>query len=76
MAKLFKVIHDITTGEVQEIELTAEEAAEHVARGEKAKADRAERLAAEAKAEADKAAAQSKLTALGLTVDDLKALGL
>ena len=28
------------------------------------------------KAEADKAAAQSKLTALGLTVDDLKALGL
>ena len=29
-----------------------------------------------AKAEADKAAAQAKLTALGLTADDLKALGL
>ena len=31
---------------------------------------------AEAKAEADKAAAQAKLAALGLTTDDLKALGL
>jgi hypothetical protein len=30
----------------------------------------------DAKASADKAAAQSKLTALGLTIDDLKALGL
>jgi uncharacterized protein YfdQ (DUF2303 family) len=30
----------------------------------------------EAKAEADKAAAQAKLAALGLTADDLKALGL
>ena len=55
MTKLFKKIHDITTGEVQEIELTAEEVAEHNARQEKAKNDRAERLAAEAKAEADKA---------------------
>ena len=32
--------------------------------------------AAEAKAEADKAAAAAKLAALGLTTDDLKALGL
>ena len=31
---------------------------------------------AQAKAEADKAAAQAKLAALGLTTDDLKALGL
>ena len=76
MTKLFKKIHNITTGEVQEIELTAEEVADHNARQEKAKADRAERLAAEAKAEADKAAVQSKLAALGLTADDLKALGL
>ena len=30
----------------------------------------------ETKAEADKASAQAKLTALGLTADDLKALGL
>jgi hypothetical protein len=76
MTKLFQTIHNITTGEIQEIELTAEEVAEHNARQEKAKADRAERLAAEAKAEADKEAAKSKLAALGLTTDDLKALGL
>jgi hypothetical protein len=34
------------------------------------------RIEAEAAAAAAKAAAQAKLTALGLTVDDLKALGL
>jgi hypothetical protein len=34
------------------------------------------RLAAIAKVEADKATAQAKLAALGLTADDLKALGL
>lgn len=34
------------------------------------------RLAAEAEAASAKAAAQAKLTALGLTTDDLKALGL
>jgi hypothetical protein len=37
---------------------------------------KAEEKAAEKKAEADKATAQSKLAALGLTADDLKALGL
>jgi len=36
----------------------------------------ADEIATEAKAEADKAAAQAKLAALGLTTDDLKALGL
>ena len=36
----------------------------------------ADELAAKAKVEADKAAAQAKLAALGLTADDLKALGL
>jgi len=40
------------------------------------KAIKADELAAQAKAESDKAAAQSKLAALGLTADDLKALGL
>lgn len=34
------------------------------------------KAAQETKAEADKASAQAKLTALGLTADDLKALGL
>ena len=36
----------------------------------------AEEANAEAKAETDKTAAQAKLAALGLTADDLKALGL
>lgn len=36
----------------------------------------ADEIAAKTKAEADKAAAQAKLAALGLTADDLKALGL
>ena len=37
---------------------------------------KADEITAKAKAEADKAAAQAKLAALGLTADDLKALGL
>ena len=37
---------------------------------------KADEITAKAKAEADKAAAQAKLEALGLTADDLKALGL
>lgn len=37
---------------------------------------KADELAAKTKAEADKATAQAKLAALGLTADDLKALGL
>ena len=37
---------------------------------------KADELAAEAKAAADKAAAEAKFAALGLTTDDLKALGL
>lgn len=39
-------------------------------------AELADEATAKAKAEADKAAAQAKLAALGLTADDLKALGL
>jgi hypothetical protein len=37
---------------------------------------KADEISAKAKAEADKLSAQSKLEALGLTADDLKALGL
>jgi FMN-dependent NADH-azoreductase len=72
MSKLFKVIHNVTTGEIQQIDLTAEEIAV-------VEADEAAAVAeaqAKAKTEADKAVAQAKLTALGLTADDLKALGL
>jgi len=37
---------------------------------------KADQITAKAKAETDKAAAEAKLAALGLTADDLKALGL
>jgi hypothetical protein len=61
-----------TTGEEIEREMNAEELAEwNAVIAEK------EALAAEtATKAADKAAAQAKLAALGLTSDDLKALGL
>jgi hypothetical protein len=61
-----------TTGEVIERELTAEE----LAQKEADNANAIELKNAQAKAEADKIAAQAKLAALGLTTDDLKALGL
>jgi hypothetical protein len=72
MSKLFKVIHNVTTGEIEQVDLTADEIAV-------IKADEAAAIAeAEAAAEAEvaKAAAKAKLAALGLTADDLKALGL
>jgi hypothetical protein len=67
-----EVIHNAATGEVTERPYTAAEIAE-------AKAEQAEavkRVEAMNKADADKEAAQAKLAALGLTADDLKALGL
>ena len=63
---------DATTQENTVRDMTAEELADYETRNAEAKA----KEAAEAKAEADKAAAQAKLEALGLTADDLKALGL
>jgi hypothetical protein len=65
-------IHNIATGEEIEREMNAEELAQ-------LEADQADSLARKeaeaAKAEA-KASAEAKLAALGLTSDDLKALGL
>ncbi len=65
-------IHNAETGEVIERDMTEDELAQW-------EADKAE-LAAKAKAElekaAKKAAAEAKLAALGLDVDDLRALGL
>jgi len=60
---------DVATGEVIETETTKESIAEMKALQEKLAAD----LANAANA---KAAAEAKLAALGLTADDLKALGL
>jgi hypothetical protein len=60
------------TGETIEREMTADELEQF----NKIKADQEQQAEAQAKAETDKAAAQAKLEALGLTTDDLKALGL
>jgi hypothetical protein len=72
MSKLMIKIHNTETGEIIEREMNAEELAQ-------IKADELEltaKIEAEAKAEAAKSAAQAKLAALGLTAEDLKALGL
>lgn len=64
--------HNVETGEVIERDASKDEIAQSV----KDQADFNAKLAeAETKARA-KAAAQAKLAALGLTIDDLKALGL
>jgi len=66
------VIHNTETGEIIERDMTAKELAQH----EKDLANaKAEQIKKQEKAIA-KAAAEAKLTALGLTSDDLKALGL
>jgi len=65
-------IHDLKSNEVIDREMNDFEFAQYQANQAQAEAEKAE---AEAKAQA-KAAAQAKLEALGLTVDDLTALGL
>jgi small-conductance mechanosensitive channel len=65
-------IVDVQTGETTEREYTTAEIAQVEKRILKSQAE----VAALTQAEADKEAAQAKLAALGLTTDDLKALGL
>lgn len=65
-------IHNVETNEIIDREMTNDEFAQY-------EADQAAQAAALAEAEtqaATKAAAQAKLAALGLTVEDLQALGL
>lgn len=62
-------IHDMATNIITDREMNDEEFAQY-------EADQAARVVAEEEATAAKAAAQAKLTALGLTVEDLQALGL
>jgi len=57
-------------------EIVRDANAEELAQMEKDAASYAAELVAKAEAEAKKAAAEAKLAALGLTADDLKALGL
>jgi len=72
MTNYKEVIHNIETGEITERPYTDEEIVEVEAQ----QAERVKRVEAINKAEADKAAAQLKLQALGLTANDLKALGI
>ena len=65
-------IHDIKTNEILEREMNAEEFAQFTL--DKAKSDADKKT--EATKEAAKVSASEKLAALGLTSDDLKALGL
>ena len=65
-------IFDVTTNETIEREMTKEE----LVIAEKDKAEGAKRLAIRQAEEAARDAAQAKLAALGLTADDLRALGL
>jgi hypothetical protein len=65
-------IHDLATDEVIDREMNDAEYAQHLKDVAKEEARLAE---VEAKADA-KAAAEGKLAALGLTTDDLRALGL
>lgn len=62
-------IHNADTGEVIDREMTDSEIANY-------EAHNAELNLLQAESEAAKSEAQAKLTALGLTTDDLKALGL
>ena len=70
-----KVIVDCSTGEQTYAPLTAEEIAEREEMAAQAEQDRLAREAAEAaKAEA-KASAEAKLAALGLSAEEIAALG-
>ena len=64
--------HNVETGEIIERPMTASELADWQELQKKAELDTKAKLQAEAK----KATAEAKLEALGLTSDDLKALGL
>ena len=66
---MIRVEHNATTGEILEIELTAKEIEERQAQAALVAAEKAE-------AQAKRSTALAKLEALGLTADDLKALGL
>ena len=69
-------ITDAKTGETVERLMTDEEQAERNAFLAQVQAEEAAALAAANQAAADRLAAEAKLAALGLTSDDLKALGL
>lgn len=72
---LTKLVVDCSTGEQTVVPLTAEELAQREADAAAYAAAEAQRLAAEATRAAAKASAEAKLAALGLTADEIAALG-
>lgn len=72
---LTKLVVDCSTGEQTVVPLTAEELAQREADAAAYAAAEAERLAAEAARAAAKTSAEAKLVALGLTADEIAALG-
>jgi hypothetical protein len=71
---LTKLVVDCSTGIATEVPLTAEELAQRETDRLAYEAQEAERLVAEEEKEALKASANAKLTALGLTADEIAAI--
>ena len=69
-----KIIVNCETGEVSEVELTAEEITQRAADAAAYAIQKAEEDAAAEAAATAKASAQAKLAALGLTADEITAL--
>ena len=69
-----KIVVDCSTGEVQELPLTAEEIAQREADAAAFAAEQAAREAEAAATAAAKESANAKLAALGLTADEIAAL--
>lgn len=69
-----KLVVDCSTGITSEIELTADEAAQHAADALAWEEAESDRLAAQEAAEAAKQSGRAKLSALGLTDDEISAL--
>jgi len=74
MANPTRIEVNCTTGEVLEIELTDEEVAQREAEAAAYAVAEAEREAAQAAVEAARASANEKLSALGLTTEEIAAL--
>ena len=71
---LTKLVVDCSTGEATEVPLTAEELAQRETDRLAYEAQEATRLAAEAARSSAQASAVAKLTALGLTAEEIAAL--
>lgn len=72
---LTKLVVDCSTGETTEVALTAEELAQREADAAAYAVAQAEREAADTARAAAKASAEAKLAALGLTAEEISALG-